>query len=117
MRIAIEIERAVPGSMQGPSWHEVRVVEIEAETLTAEQREELERHRSEAVYGAEFRIPAYDGLCPVYALRSAEPWDVHRAIEAWRSYRLRKLDREQKVEQVHLMRAMRDLSETRPARA
>ncbi|MFN4243062.1 MAG: hypothetical protein ACK4PI_07475 [Tepidisphaerales bacterium] len=116
MRIAIEVERAVPGSMEGPSWHETRVVDIDEVTLTPEQRDELERHRSDVIYGAEYRLPAYDGLCLVYSLRTAEPWDVHRAIDAWRSYRLRKLDHEQAVEQVHLMRAVRDLSETRHGR-
>lgn len=87
MRVAIEVEKEAIGNLEGPKWHEVRVVAMGKEGLTPEQREELENHRCERLMDADYRIPAYDGLTPVYELHEAEPEDVAKALDAWREHR------------------------------
>lgn len=87
MRVAIEVEKEAVGNLDGPKWHEVRVVVMGKEGLTPEQREELESHRCGMLMDADYRIPAYDGLTRVYELHDAEPEDVAKALDAWRKYR------------------------------
>lgn len=87
MRVAIEVEKEAVGNLDGPKWHEVRVVVMGKEGLTVEQREELENHRCGMLMDADYRIPAYDGLTRVYELHDAEPEDVAKALDAWRRHR------------------------------